>query len=916
MSIPIVFDLSAKLDLDKDFNRVVYQVRALRTESATATAGMISGLGEVVSRLDQLVVASARAGSSMSGLGSAASATGNIFKQVFSANILSDTLEKAISGIKDALLDLGKAIIEEPASYEQAQIAFTSMMHNDSAAADELLKKIQSLANITPFHFDEEAQAARSMMALGVAAKDVVPMLYDIDTAVAALGGGDQNVARITAALAKMESEGKVVAIFMNELTRDGFPAWDALAQYMGKTVGQVRELAREGSIAADVFDKAFHTYVVENYGDALYKQSQTFKGLMSTVEDLGQLFERTFGLPIIQTMEEHIKGAVAALQDPKVVAVLHQWGVEVAAWVGWILDGIAALAQFFGLPVADFSNYVQQIADLSHGLQGDWTGAAIAIDEGAQAAKRLDNAIADTQEKVQKTRDAVAAVDDMYQRSLQSTRNAQAVYDDAADNQLANLRDQAKVIDYIYSMENKRAELAKDQTKLDRDRRLGQDIFSNAGQAARGRILDEEAAVDKDIRDINQARTKFKLDQEETAVQNAKRLRDQEFQATVRRIEAEKLAYDQEQAAVIRVWEASIREMQKQKKQLEEGPDTTKWRAAGDDIDTRYQKFVASWRAAGDDVATRYQNIADGKTIIGSDPPKSGLFRKIFGTQEEHKALAMEFTSSILNGVSLAIDKWAAGHGSPLMNALMGGKNFQDAFNNWVGQVGAVEDIGGAAAKGVRQALGLDLPNRPAGAGPQSNASRNVGGSNAAANPFDPDSWNPFSPNNPLWQTLTEPITHTQEKMAATSVRQRGKPTYVPTGQDPSGHWEATGKSYTDGTTDWTWVSAATTNYRTLYGGGRASGGPVTAGTMYEVVEPGGPSREFFVPSTNGTVQPGFPSGPMSASGTAQAGGRGVLTIEHLCPECLQRQIVATVDSMTQQIDQNRAGYLRTRLM
>jgi hypothetical protein len=63
-------------------------------------------------------------------------------------------------------------------------------------------------------------------------------------------------------------------------------------------------------------------------------------------------------------------------------------------------------------------------------------------------------------------------------------------------------------------------------------------------------------------------------------------------------------------------------------------------------------------------------------------------------------------------------------------------------------------------------------------------------------------------------------------------------------------------------GATQWLWNQ--------IFGGGKAAGGPVSAGRVYEVNEPGGAGHEFFIPSMDGMIAP-------TASGSSGGG------IQHL---------------------------------
>ena len=100
------------------------------------------------------------------------------------------------------------------------------------------------------------------------------------------VGTGDRGVNRLGLAIRQMRAKTKVSGEEMRQLTEAGVPAWEILAQAVGKPIPKVMKLASEGKIAADVFIQAFQTFSQQNYGGMMERQSQTFSGAMSNIKD------------------------------------------------------------------------------------------------------------------------------------------------------------------------------------------------------------------------------------------------------------------------------------------------------------------------------------------------------------------------------------------------------------------------------------------------------------------------------------------------------------------------------------------------------------------------------------------------------------------------------------------------------
>src|SRR5689334_15932802 len=86
------------------------------------------------------------------------------------------------------LVGIGAASLEAAGKMEQFQVGFTTLLHSGTAAT-AMLNELRDFASHTPFSFPETVQAAQRLMAMGTAAKDVIPHMTAIGNAVSALGG-------------------------------------------------------------------------------------------------------------------------------------------------------------------------------------------------------------------------------------------------------------------------------------------------------------------------------------------------------------------------------------------------------------------------------------------------------------------------------------------------------------------------------------------------------------------------------------------------------------------------------------------------------------------------------------------------------------------------------------------------------
>lgn len=205
---------------------------------------------------------------------------------------------------------------------EQVKIGFTSML-GSAEKAGSFLKDLQNFANATPFEFTQLTGAAQRFLAMGFAAKDVIPMLKSVGDAVAAMGGGAENIDAVTTALTQMQVKGKVSGEEIMQLSEQGIPALQILADKFGVSTAQMTKMISNGevmskkAIPAIIDGLSNGTKHVAGFGGMMQKQSESMKGKWSTLMDslqmgLGNL--ASMALPLAKKGIDLLSGASIAL--------------------------------------------------------------------------------------------------------------------------------------------------------------------------------------------------------------------------------------------------------------------------------------------------------------------------------------------------------------------------------------------------------------------------------------------------------------------------------------------------------------------------------------------------------------------------------------------------------------------------
>jgi tape measure domain-containing protein len=853
------------------------ELRAIATDTRALSAASVTMARTFQGALDTNTQALSRLGAELRTVQTHTQKTGSVFAGVFGGNLVSQVIGKVTGGITD----LGKASLDLVGNLESNTAALTSMA-GSADAAQKQLATFRQFASKTAFNTDDVIKYAVQLEGVGVTGTKVVPTLRDIADALAGVGRGadPQKLQQVTDAYLKVQTQGKAQTEELLQFADAGIPIFDVLAQALGKTSAQISDMAQKGELTAQVFDRAFDVGVQARWQGAAEKSSQTLQGIISNAQDVGTQFLTVLGKAAVESsgLEQRLQGVVNYLNNPEALEAVKRLGAELGSAAAHVFDMLGWLGQVLGLPPLeippppDFSQAKTDVAAIGQGVAG-WSEPATDFSkEIGHAQHEMDGL------RRQEQAEAAAATN-----RTNAIRDATTQQDRIYDDQLTKLRAQGDALDRQYQIQQQQRNLARQSTKIGQDQLLALDISSNAGQGAAERLPDELNALADLQGQIRQDAAKADIKANEDAVQANKTRYDRQQQDAQTAIERQQEAQRQANAAAIQGWQDQIDAYKRLQDALAK-PDP-RIKATSDEYRAAYDSTFQGIQDTGTQTTTDtisaqtalYQQFYGHTLPDAAGAARPGLFAALWGTDTEQQAWGTTLTQNVLTGISAETDAWSKGHGSDLMNALMGGKNFQDAFNNWAGQVGGVEQAGGDVARGVRQAAGLDTPDKNYGAasypgttagvpdsarsgvgkGPNSNDTRMAGNPNAAANLTDPDTYNPLSPNNPL----------------------------------TGGIGRALGDIWNNVT-----------------GGGRASGGSVYAGMTYPVNEPQlGGRPEYFTPAMDGYISN---TAPMAG------GGGGTTIVNHInltiaAPGTQDRDYWRGV---AQTISQELAGYMRVR--
>lgn len=208
------------------------------------------------------------------------------------ASFVGNLAANAVSSLVSSVASAGRSIlalgVQTAASNETASVSFELLL-GGAAKARKFLGELQKFAAATPFDLPTLKDAASRLLAVGVNAKDVIPLMTRLGDATAGMGTGAEGISRAVYALQQMKQSGKASLEDINQLTDAGIPALDALAAKFGTTVAKVRDMISKGKVsAADVYSaiESGAGPAFKRLNGMMDKQSATLAGKWSTFKD------------------------------------------------------------------------------------------------------------------------------------------------------------------------------------------------------------------------------------------------------------------------------------------------------------------------------------------------------------------------------------------------------------------------------------------------------------------------------------------------------------------------------------------------------------------------------------------------------------------------------------------------------
>ena len=228
-------------------------------------------------------------------------ATGALNVQAGREDALKSAVQEVYSDAWESVTAPLSGGIATAADREQQELAFGTLL-GSSEEAKKWLDTLVQKAAVTPFGFGDLTQMSKTLLSYGVGTDEQNLWMQAIGDAGSARGITGEGLTAIATYLGRMSSTDKVTLEYLNPLMERGINAIDYLAENLtektGKEVttadvyGMISKNQLSGADAARVIVEAMEQY---NKG-AMEAQSQTYSGMVSTMEDNQEQVDAAMG--------------------------------------------------------------------------------------------------------------------------------------------------------------------------------------------------------------------------------------------------------------------------------------------------------------------------------------------------------------------------------------------------------------------------------------------------------------------------------------------------------------------------------------------------------------------------------------------------------------------------------------------
>lgn len=253
------------------------------------------------------------------------------------------------------MLALGTAVLSTGIQYNSLQQVAGQALETMTGSAEDAaaqMERFDEFAQTSPFFRDSWLEAQRQLMAFGMEAERVVPAMEGIEEAVAAIGGGDQEIRQLVDILGQIEGQGQITGRELQRMGQMGIDAASLIGESMDMTGDEIREQITAGALDAETAITALTEGMSTRFEGSADAIRDTFDGatndMIAAWRDLGSILAEPLvsadGGGLLVDVTNGVTDLIRGLNDVNPVILQVAGGLAAMAGTVGVLGGAWAL--------------------------------------------------------------------------------------------------------------------------------------------------------------------------------------------------------------------------------------------------------------------------------------------------------------------------------------------------------------------------------------------------------------------------------------------------------------------------------------------------------------------------------------------------------------------------------------------
>lgn len=247
-----------------------------------------------------------------------------------------------MAGGMAALAPIGFGI-QMAGEFEKAEIRINTFTRS-AAKTKEIMDTLKKDAAATPFSFKELLGGETALISTGLNAEKAREDILNLGNAIAAVGGGADELNRMSINMQQVRQMGKASSMDLKQFAMTGINVYGLLSDTLGKSVAEIKEM----DITYEMITNAFKSAAAEGgiYEGAMENLSRSIFGKFSTLRDNVEQAMAEVGSAVMPLMHKIIDLLISATNHFKdfVSTPVGKYITMITAAVGGLLFVMGSL--------------------------------------------------------------------------------------------------------------------------------------------------------------------------------------------------------------------------------------------------------------------------------------------------------------------------------------------------------------------------------------------------------------------------------------------------------------------------------------------------------------------------------------------------------------------------------------------